>query len=104
MSILSPKDYVLYFSDNGYYQDNSAQLGDKVVRMIIEAPMGASAREGGGGDDTGKYKKRSFLLQENCFSKYGCNSVGRIQARHNSECADVVHSEVFFVQSTNESG
>jgi hypothetical protein len=47
MSILSPKDCVLYFADHGYYLDNSAQAGDKVVRMRLEDPMTVSAGEGG---------------------------------------------------------
>jgi hypothetical protein len=47
MSILSPKDRVPYFADHGYYLDNSAQLGGKVVRMRIEAPVRVSARERG---------------------------------------------------------
>jgi hypothetical protein len=47
MSILSPKDCVPYFDDHGYCLDNSAQAGDKVARMRIEAPMRISAREGG---------------------------------------------------------
>jgi hypothetical protein len=45
--ILSPKDRVPYSADHGYYLDNSAQLGDKVVKMRIEAPARVSAREGG---------------------------------------------------------
>jgi hypothetical protein len=57
MSILCPKDCVPYFVDHGYYLDNSAQLGGKVVRMRIEASMRVSAREGGGDDDARQYKK-----------------------------------------------
>jgi hypothetical protein len=47
MSILSRKDCVPYFADHVYFLDNSAQLGNKVVKMRIEAPMRVSAREGG---------------------------------------------------------
>jgi hypothetical protein len=56
MSILSPKDCVPYFADHGYYLDKSAQSGDKVVMMRIEAPMRVSAREGDD-DDARQYKK-----------------------------------------------
>jgi hypothetical protein len=35
MSILSPKHCVPYFADHGYYIDNSAQSGGKVVRIRI---------------------------------------------------------------------
>jgi hypothetical protein len=46
MSILSPNYCVPYFADHGYYLDSSAQSGDKVVRMRIEAPMRVIARGG----------------------------------------------------------
>jgi hypothetical protein len=47
MDVLFPKDSVPPFYDHGYCLDNSAQLGDKVVRMRLEAPMQAYTREDG---------------------------------------------------------
>jgi hypothetical protein len=47
MAVICPMDSVPYFCDHDFFQDKSAQLQDKAVRMRIEAPMRVSAREAG---------------------------------------------------------
>jgi hypothetical protein len=74
MAILYPKVSVPYFVDHGYFLDNSAQLGDKVVRMRKEAPMRVSAREAGNLMTSNNTKNDRFCCKRIALKNMGVTS------------------------------